>query len=141
MRYNDGKDMYTENEMRGRIRRLTPSIVLRNGFDILVTHAPAYGIGDLDDLPHQGFRCFHELINRFSPAYMLYGHVHKNYGHAGNCVYEGVRQEKDFYIHPSGTRIINTYDHYTLTVTQNEYPLKGKTGSPLYDLYISLKER
>ncbi len=127
MRYRPGKDMYTEEEMAKRIRKLNRTITLRNGFDVLVTHAPAKGYGDLDDLPHRGFECFNELLERWKPAYMLHGHVHKTYGD-----FERTR------IHPSGTKIINTYDHMLFDIGADEHPAKGKTGSALYDLYISL---
>ena len=65
MRYKEGNYMYTEREMEKRIDRLRSAIALRNGFDIVVTHAPAQGYGDMDDLPHQGFRCFNELLERY----------------------------------------------------------------------------
>ena len=54
-------------------------IALHNGFDILVTHSPARGYGDLDDLPHMGFACFNSLLEKWKPKYMFYGHVHANY--------------------------------------------------------------
>ena len=49
------------------------------GVDILVTHAPARGLGDLDDGCHRGFECFRALLDRYSPAYHCYGHVHLQY--------------------------------------------------------------
>ena len=55
MRYHDGSDMYTESEMKKRVGKLKSYIALRNGIDILVTHAPAKGYGDQEDLPHRGF--------------------------------------------------------------------------------------
>ena len=53
MRYHDGSDMYTESEMKKRVGKLKSYIALRNGIDILVTHAPAKGYGDQEDLPHR----------------------------------------------------------------------------------------
>ena len=50
------------------------------GIDVLVTHAPAFGLGDLDTLPHRGFRCFLKFLEKYRPRYMLHGHVHRNYG-------------------------------------------------------------
>ena len=41
--------------MRKRINRLRGKIDRHGGFDILVTHAPMHGYGDLNDLPHRGF--------------------------------------------------------------------------------------
>lgn len=130
MRYNDKPNMYTEEEMEKRIRRMKRSIVLHNGFDVLVTHAPARGYGDLEDLPHLGFSCFNDLLNTWKPKYMLHGHVHKEYG--------GFKRSYD---HPSGTRIYNGYGHMILEIGDHEHPAKGKTGSALYDLYVSIQSR
>lgn len=38
-------------------RRDRSDLIMRR-FDILLTHAPAAGINDMDDLPHRGFQCF-----------------------------------------------------------------------------------
>ena len=80
LKYRPGLNMYTENQMRRRILRLWFSIWRHRGFDILLTHAPARGLGDLDDRPHRGFECFRKLLDRYHPAYMIHGHVHMNYG-------------------------------------------------------------
>lgn len=79
-RYKPGPHQYTEREMKRRIRRLKAMIHQFGGFDILVTHAPANGMGDGDDLPHRGFECFLKVIEDYKPAYMLHGHQHLNYG-------------------------------------------------------------
>ncbi len=129
-RYRPGSDMYTEKEMRKRIRKLKSKLWLTNGFDILLTHAPARGYGDLEDLPHQGFDCFNTLMEKYHPKYMFYGHVHQEYG--------------DFqreYNHSCGTKLINGYSRYILDVDENIYPEEGKTGNRLYDRYISWKKR
>ena len=69
--------VYDEKEMRSRYGKVRSKITMRNGFDILVTHAPAKGFGDLPDLPHNGFDTFNEIMYRHKPKYMLHGHVHK----------------------------------------------------------------
>ncbi len=130
MRYKPGPDMYTEEEMRARIRKAGRQILLMNGFDLLVTHAPAKGYGDQEDLPHQGFECFNALINRVKPRYMVHGHVHKSYGHF----------ERE-HVHQCGTKIINAYGSYILEIGDDEHPAPGRTGSALYDLFISLKKK
>ncbi|MBQ9414628.1 MAG: metallophosphoesterase family protein [Clostridia bacterium] len=79
-RYRDGEYMYSEKEMKNRIRRLWLPIKKHRGFDILLTHAPAQGINDLDDLPHKGFACFRNLIEQYEPTYFVHGHIHRNYG-------------------------------------------------------------
>lgn len=131
MRYGGSRDMYTETEMSARIRRLRAKLVWMNGFDLLLTHAPAKGYGDLEDLPHRGFACFNTLLNKYRPAYMLYGHVHAAYDALG----------KREMTHESGTKLINCAPSRRFTIGQDEYPIQGKTGSALYDLYLSLKNR
>ena len=79
-RYGKGKYMYTERQMRRRIRRLGFTLWRKKGFDILVTHAPARGINDFDTIPHRGFDCFVELLDRYRPKLFLHGHIHRNYG-------------------------------------------------------------
>lgn len=79
-RYRSGAYMYSERQMRRRIFRLIHKIWFRKGFDILVTHAPARGLNDFDNLPHRGFTCFLKLMDRFKPRYFIHGHIHRNYG-------------------------------------------------------------
>lgn len=130
MRYREGRDMYTEKQMNARIRKLRPMAEMMNGFDILVTHAPAKGYGDMEDLPHWGFESFNQLLLRYHPKYMLHGHVHKEYGH-----FERERE------HPSGTKIINSCGYVILEIGKEEYPAQGKTGSFLYDMVMNLKNQ
>ncbi len=104
MKYGDKPYMYTEKEMRRRIWHTKQTIFNNSGFDILVTHSPARGYGDMDDLPHMGFECFNELLERCQPKYMLHGHVHATYGSRFKRVLN----------HPSGARIINGYERYIL---------------------------
>lgn len=79
-RYRKGKYMFTEKEMRARVRRLWFKLLRHRGFDILVTHAPALHINDFDNLTHRGFGCFVDLIDKYKPRYFIHGHIHKNYG-------------------------------------------------------------
>lgn len=131
MRYREGSDMYTEEEMKKRIQKLRATITLHNGFDILVTHAPAYGYGDAPDLPHQGFECFNDLLRQWHPKYMVHGHIHKTYGSGFQRVLN----------HQTGTTIINAYGSYYLEITDRDHPAHGQTGSALYDLYVGMMER
>ena len=80
MRYRPGEYQYTEKEMRRRVKKLRFKLFKKGGFDILVTHAPAYQINDGEDLPHRGFQIFRELMERYQPKYFLHGHVHLRYG-------------------------------------------------------------
>ncbi len=80
MRYSSGKYQYTDFEMTARVRRLGLKLFWRRGFDILVTHAPAYQLNDGEDLPHQGFKVFLSLMKKYRPRFFLHGHVHMSYG-------------------------------------------------------------
>ena len=110
MKYGTGPFMYTEKEMRKRIKKARKSIILNSGFDILVTHSPARGYGDMDDLPHKGFECFNELLEKCRPKYLLHGHVHATYGNRFKRVID----------HPSGAKIINGYDRYILEFDETQ---------------------
>jgi len=111
MRYRDNAaDMYTEDEMRRRIAGvrgnafrdlISGRISGSRDIDLLLTHAPCRGYGDMEDLPHNGFECFNDLIERHSPAVHCYGHVHREYG--------DFRRE---ILHPSGTRLVNASGSY-----------------------------
>lgn len=80
MRYKPGPHQYTEGEMKKRVNRLWFQLLRRRGFDILVTHAPAYQLNDGRDLPHQGFKIFRTLMEKYHPRFFLHGHVHLSYG-------------------------------------------------------------
>ena len=80
MRYKPGECQYTERQMKARVNKLKLQLLRRRGFDILVTHALAYQLNDGMDLPHQGFRAFLTLLDRYRPKFFLHGHVHMSYG-------------------------------------------------------------
>ena len=102
-RYRDGENMFTEWQMRRRIRKLQLQLWKYSGFDILLTHAPARHINDFDSLPHRGFECFVELLDKYRPKYFIHGHIHRNYG--AGVPRKTVRGD---------TTIINAYEHYVL---------------------------
>ena len=79
-RYRSGSCMYTEKQMRRRIRRMRLKLRKHKGFDILLTHAPARHINDFDSLSHRGFECFGEMLERYRPKYFVHGHIHMSYG-------------------------------------------------------------
>lgn len=80
MRYRRGSHQYTEGEMSRRVRKLAFQLFRKRGFDILVSHAPAYQLNDGRDLPHQGFKIFRRLMEKYRPKFFLHGHVHLSYG-------------------------------------------------------------
>lgn len=79
-KYREGINFYTEKEMKRRIRKMWFYLRRNKGFDILLTHAPAYGLNDFDTLSHRGFACFIDLLEKYHPKYFVHGHIHKNYG-------------------------------------------------------------
>ena len=101
---------YSEREMNLRILRATLSLSLRKGFDVLVTHAPAAGIGDGDDRFHEGFESFVKLIDKYKPCYHLHGHQHLTYSIGSKRVMEY-----------NETTVINGYNYY---ITEMEFPDK-----------------
>lgn len=104
-RYREGENMYTEGQMRRRVLRLWWQLKKHGGFDILLTHAPAKGIDDLDSFAHQGFQCFVDLLDRYHPPYHVHGHAHRNYG-------ADIPQQ----VERGGTVIINAYDYCSFEV-------------------------
>ena len=99
---------YTEWQMRYRIRKLGFKLWRHKGFDILVTHAPAYQVNDLPDLPHRGFAAFLPLLDKYRPKFFLHGHVHANYA-------RGFKRTDTY----GETTVVNAYEFYVV-----EYPLK-----------------
>ena len=79
MCYNRGPHQYTERQMYKRVRKLLFRLWRTKGFDILLTHAPALGLGDDTDLAHRGFETFLHLIDKYRPRVMAHGHVHQSY--------------------------------------------------------------
>ena len=78
--YSGGPHQYTERQMRARIRRLRFKLWRYRGVDVVLSHAPVYGYGDMPDLAHRGFECFRELIDKYQPKLWIHGHVHQRYG-------------------------------------------------------------
>lgn len=80
-KYREGKYMFTEKQMKNRIRKRWLSIKRHGGFDILMTHAPARHLNDLETIPHRGFECFNTLLDKYHPRLFTHGHVHLSYSH------------------------------------------------------------
>lgn len=101
MEYSCKEHQYTEKQMQKRVQKLKRQLHKHGGFDILVTHSPAYQINDGDDLPHRGFEVFKELMDKYNPKYFLHGHVHMRYGRK--------HKRLDTY---KNTQIINACERY-----------------------------
>ena len=112
-RYHPGAYQYTERQMRRRINRLWLPLKYLGGVDILVTHAPAEGLGDAPDRAHWGFESLRTFLDKYHPRYMLHGHVHMTY----NAKQPRVR---DY----NGTTLINGYERYVLEIPDIPHPEK-----------------
>ena len=114
-KYHPGEHQYTDRQMRGRILKLRWPLRKARGIDILVTHAPAEGLGDDEDVAHWGFPSLRTFLDRYRPAYHVHGHVHMTYGH-------NIPRTMDY----NGTTIINAYERYTLEIPDREVPVKKR---------------
>lgn len=117
LKYNKGSYQYTQREMWMNVFSMAPQLMLnrvRFGryLDILVTHAPPWGIHDKDDLPHQGIKALRWMMRVFKPAYALHGHIH---------IYKQYDVTETVYC---DTRVINTYGYKLISF---DLP-RAKTG-------------
>ena len=103
--YNSPTYQYTEQQMRRRIRQMRRPLRKSRGVDVIVTHAAPTGCGDRQDLAHQGFDCFLDMMDRYQPRYWLHGHVHMNYD-----------SDIPRRMTRGGTEIINAYERYIIEV-------------------------
>lgn len=101
MRYNQGVNQYTQSQMNARVRRLRFKLWRSGGIDILLTHSPAYQLGDDTDLAHIGFTAFLDVIDKYHPRLLVHGHVHQSYRHD----FKRIRQRGD-------TQVINACGYY-----------------------------
>ena len=107
IRYNKGKNQYTDKEMKFKLIKMIPALLfnkIRYGryLDIFLTHASPKDIHDKDDPCHRGFNCFRWFLKRFKPKYMIHGHIHLYDIQDIRCS----RFEQ--------TTIINAYSHFVL---------------------------
>lgn len=114
--FSRSKEHYREQDMEARIAKLR--LKLRKGVDIVVTHAPASGYGDLPDLTHSGFDCFVDLIDRYHPKFFLHGHIHDSYNYKLQKCYER-----------EGTKIINVGKSTVLEIPEEELPKPEQKSS------------
>lgn len=109
MKYNRGENQYTDNQMYIKIIKIFPKLLINKIFrgrwlDILVTHAPPFGIHDGKDACHTGFKAFLWFMKKFQPEYLLHGHVHLlDINHKRESLY-------------ANTKVINVYSRYVLEV-------------------------
>ena len=108
--YNGGPIQYTEQQMRRRIRRLTPRFWFSGGIDLVIAHAPPRHIHDAEDRCHRGFKSFRWLIDRYSPRYFIHGHIHANFEKPSRRVTMVGR-----------TQVINTYGYHVLQIEPQHF--------------------
>lgn len=117
MRYKKGPMQYTEKEMTKRFKKLRRKIDRVGGIDILLTHAPAAGVGDGEDLCHHGFEIFNTLLDIYKPSYFLHGHQHLNYNRSAKRV-RTVDQ----------TTVINGYEYHVFEYEDNQFTFETNTN-------------
>ena len=98
--YRGGKHQYSERAMSKKIKKNKKAF--KKGFDILLTHSPAFGLGDGDDHAHIGFKSYIKLLDDHKPKYMIHGHQHLNY------------KQQERIIQYNETTIINGFQYYIL---------------------------
>lgn len=106
-RYRKGKYLYTEKQMQRKVRRMIPRLALKKikykrYLDILITHAPPFGIHDEQTLAHKGFETFLTFMRTYKPAYIIHGHTRLD------------REKKKSVSQYLSTRIINTNNYRVL---------------------------
>lgn len=102
MKYREtAVNQYTEKQMDKRVRKMMRRMKSAGGVDIFISHAPAAGLCDGEDLPHRGFQCFHRILDTFRPEVYAHGHVHMNYSYKQPRITEH-----------GDTVVINAYEKY-----------------------------
>jgi len=79
-RYREGKYLYTEAQMHRKVLAMIPGLIInkivyKRYLDILITHAPPFGINDENHIAHRGFKEFLHFMERYKPAYLIHGHT------------------------------------------------------------------
>jgi Icc-related predicted phosphoesterase len=74
-----GVPLFTGDALKeGRTEQIIAQIP--ENTDVLVSHSPPYGILDFDDNIHYGCPDLLKAVERISPRYHLFGHIHAAYG-------------------------------------------------------------
>lgn len=109
IKYNKGLAQYTDSAMKLKLLKLLPRLLmnkLRYGryVDIFLTHSPPRHLQDREDSCHRGFNCYRWFLEKFTPKYMLHGHIH---------LYD-LQEPRTTQYHQ--TEIINVFSHYILDI-------------------------
>lgn len=111
MKYNYGPKQYSDLEMWQKVQKMKPAfwknkLLHQRYVDIIITHAPPYGIHDKPDLCHRGFKSFRTVIEKYAPRYFIHGHIHR---------YHLNDEWKTEYQH---TTVINTCGYHILEIDE-----------------------
>lgn len=111
MRYREGPHQYTQREMALLASSMAPTLWLNRlrygrAIDILITHAPPYGLHDAADLCHQGFYAFLSFMDRYKPRYLIHGHTHL------------YRQDARRVTRYNDTTVLNTYGYQVIEIDE-----------------------
>jgi len=107
-RYREGVNQYSQGQMTRRAWRMLPGLLsnrVRHGrmLDVLVTHAPPFGVHDDDSPAHRGFHAFAWLLRMARPLLLLHGHTHN---------YQRNLDPAETHVGP--TRVINVFPYQVI---------------------------
>ena len=74
IRYNNGKNQYTQAQMKQRVRKMWLSIKKHKGIDILLTHSPAAGINDGEDHVHKSYSNGFKREDKYKTTVVINGY-------------------------------------------------------------------
>jgi Icc-related predicted phosphoesterase len=99
--YNGGPLQYTEKQMARMVLKTKVKVWWHKGVDLIISHAPPEDIHDRKDNCHNGFKCFRNLIDRYSPDYFLHGHIHTSF-----------KNKKERKTIVNKTNVVNTFGYH-----------------------------
>ncbi|KAF0688454.1 Aste57867_19919 [Aphanomyces stellatus] len=128
--------------------------------DILLTHTPPFGRGDLVGVTHVGdVHLLDQVQRRIKPAFHLFGHVHEGYGsscdgttifiNGSNCTdeYKAINPIVVFDLPPRmATLVDDATDYHTLLAAQQQHNnalkrfcVKGTSADQLFEETLRLR--
>ena len=116
VKLKNGEHRYTDYQMARRVAKLHHKIKRLGGLDVVVCHTPPKGLGDGAEPDEQGFPCFLELMELYSPKYLLHGHIRPKYTPGfGTLRREHTHQD---------TTVVNVWERCTIEVPDKEFKEK-----------------
>jgi hypothetical protein len=117
--YNSAANQFSDLSMylmvAGMLPRLLLNKILHGRYiDILLTHAPPFGVNDRPDRCHTGFRAFVWFVRVFRPRYLVHGHVH---------LYDTTERREQLI---GETRVLNAYDHCIIETADPAAPSRRR---------------